>query len=193
MTVIASAGSGASKERAALMGVIAGLVDTLVTLLCLLLSQSTVILADFFKTALEFIAVLMAWFAIRQIERGAKHQYDYGGQTRKHLQPVCQPVDDRLPGGDHLQRHPQPAAPRAQSAASGLRSASSPRSSMPRQWRVVLEKLPRGRAESSPIMAAQARLFSPRPPQYIHPGLAGAQHLAGTVSVGRRSLTRFPR
>ncbi len=160
MTVIASAGSGASKERAALMGVIAGLVDTLVTLLCLLLSQSTVILADFFKTALEFIAVLMAWFAIRQIERGAKHQYDYGLDKLENISSlfvsllmiVCLAVIIFSAIRNLL--HP--------AHISGIGVTISIIS------QVVYAAVNGGlcwknyhaaRAESSPIMAAQARLF----------------------------------
>ena len=57
---------------------IAGLVDTLITLGALVASQSAVVLADFLKTALEFVAVLLAWLAIRRITRGAGATYDYG-------------------------------------------------------------------------------------------------------------------
>jgi cation diffusion facilitator family transporter len=64
---------------------IAGGADTLATLLCLLLSSSTVILADFLKTALEFIAVLLSWLAIRRIRRGSKHAYDYGLDKLENL------------------------------------------------------------------------------------------------------------
>jgi cation diffusion facilitator family transporter len=58
--------------------VIAGLVDTLVTFGALVASQSSVVLADFLKTALEFVAVLLAWFAIRRITRGAGATYEFG-------------------------------------------------------------------------------------------------------------------
>lgn len=58
--------------------VIAGAVDTLITLGALLAAQSSVLLADFLKTALEFVAVLLAWLAMRHLARGAGEAYDYG-------------------------------------------------------------------------------------------------------------------
>lgn len=74
-----------SKEKAALAGVWAGLVDTLVTLGALLASRSSVILSDFLKTFLEFVAVLLAWYAIRRIQRGNRQQYDYGLDKLENL------------------------------------------------------------------------------------------------------------
>lgn len=67
-----------AKESSTRTAVIAGLVDTLITLGALVASQSAVVLADFLKTALEFVAVLLAWLAIRRITRGAGATYDYG-------------------------------------------------------------------------------------------------------------------
>ena len=67
-----------AKESSTRTAAIAGLVDTLVTLGALVASQSAVVLADFLKTALEFVAVLLAWLAIRRIRRGAGATYDYG-------------------------------------------------------------------------------------------------------------------
>ena len=58
--------------------VVAGLIDTGITLTALLASRSSVILADFFKTALEFFAVLLAWIVIRRIQRGADERFQYG-------------------------------------------------------------------------------------------------------------------
>jgi len=66
------------KESSTRTAVIAGLVDTLITFAALVASQSAVVLADFLKTALEFVAVLLAWLAIRRITRGAGATYDYG-------------------------------------------------------------------------------------------------------------------
>ena len=76
-------GRGASvlnsaKESSTRTAVIAGLVDTLITFGALVASQSAVVLADFLKTALEFVAVLLAWLAIRRITRGAGATYEYG-------------------------------------------------------------------------------------------------------------------
>ncbi len=66
------------KDSSTRTAVIAGAVDTFITLGALLAAQSAVLLADFLKTALEFIAVLMAWLAMRRLARGAGDAYDYG-------------------------------------------------------------------------------------------------------------------
>jgi cation diffusion facilitator family transporter len=67
-----------AKESSTRTAVIAGLADTLFSFGALLASQSAVVLADFLKTGLEFVAVLLAWLAIRRITRGAGATYDYG-------------------------------------------------------------------------------------------------------------------
>jgi ferrous-iron efflux pump FieF len=69
---------GSSSDASTRAAVVAGGVDLLITLGALLAARSTVILADFFKTLLEFIAVLLAWLTIRRIRRGAGHEFDYG-------------------------------------------------------------------------------------------------------------------
>jgi len=71
-------GSGVSRESAARTAVMAGLIDTFITLAALIAARSSVILADFFKTGLEFVAVLLAWLAIRRIQRGADSRFQYG-------------------------------------------------------------------------------------------------------------------
>jgi cation diffusion facilitator family transporter len=74
-------GSGAhssGRESATRTAVIAGGIDLLVTLGALLAAHSAVILADFCKTLLEFMAVLLAWLTMRRIHRGANHHFDYG-------------------------------------------------------------------------------------------------------------------
>ena len=67
-----------AKESSTRTAVIAGLADTLITLGALIASQSAVVMADFLKTVLEFVAVLLAWMAIRRITRGAGATYEYG-------------------------------------------------------------------------------------------------------------------
>lgn len=67
-----------AKESSTRTAVIAGSLDLAVALAALVASQSSVVLADFLKTALEFVAVLLAWLAIRRITRGAGATYDYG-------------------------------------------------------------------------------------------------------------------
>lgn len=72
-----SSGSG-SREAKTRAAVIAGTVDTLVTLTALVAASSSVLLADFFKTVLELIAVLLAWLAIRRINKGTDARFEYG-------------------------------------------------------------------------------------------------------------------
>jgi cation diffusion facilitator family transporter len=72
------AGSGQDKEAAARAGVIAGLVDVLICTAAVILANSAVLLADALKTFLEFIAVLLAWLAVRRINRGGNQNFDYG-------------------------------------------------------------------------------------------------------------------
>jgi cation diffusion facilitator family transporter len=42
------------------------------------MANSAVLLADGLKTLLEFLALLLAWLAIRRINRGANQNFDYG-------------------------------------------------------------------------------------------------------------------
>lgn len=72
------AGSGQDKEAAARAGTIAGLVDVIICTLAAILANSSVLLADALKTLLEFIAVLLAWLAVRRVNRGANQHFDYG-------------------------------------------------------------------------------------------------------------------
>jgi cation diffusion facilitator family transporter len=67
-----------SKEESARTAAIAGAIDVVVTLSALIAAHSSVLLADFFKTSLEFVAVLLSWLAIRRIVGGSNHQFDYG-------------------------------------------------------------------------------------------------------------------
>lgn len=70
--------SGGSRADTARNAVIAGAIDTGITLAALAASRSSVILADFCKTSLEFFAVLLAWIVIRRIQRGADERFQYG-------------------------------------------------------------------------------------------------------------------
>lgn len=67
-----------AKEAATRNAVAAAVVDTLFSVAALAAAQSSVILAETLKTLLEFVAVLLAWFALRRIRRGGGHQFDYG-------------------------------------------------------------------------------------------------------------------
>lgn len=66
------------KESSAKVAVVAGLIDTVLTVTAMLMSNSSVLLADSLKTALEFIAVLLAWLSIRRITRGGGQDYEFG-------------------------------------------------------------------------------------------------------------------
>src|ERR1035437_6096235 len=78
MTHAPAPSDGISKEAATRSAAIAAGVDVLFSLGALIAASSSVILADFLKTFLEFVAVLLAWYAIRRIQRGGGHQFDYG-------------------------------------------------------------------------------------------------------------------
>lgn len=69
---------GASKESHVRAALAAGAVDTAITLAAFVASRSSVILADFLKTVLEFAAVGLAWYTLRRVRRGGGHQYQYG-------------------------------------------------------------------------------------------------------------------
>ncbi|MCE9588321.1 MAG: cation diffusion facilitator family transporter [Verrucomicrobia bacterium] len=69
---------GASKEKALRGLFIAGLIDVCLTTTAFLLSNSSILLADFLKTGIEFIAITLSWVAIRRINRGGGKTYEYG-------------------------------------------------------------------------------------------------------------------
>lgn len=69
---------GASKEGSLRTAMLTGLLDTGICLVAMLAARSTLLMADFLKTLLEFIAVGLSWLAIRRIARGGAQQFDYG-------------------------------------------------------------------------------------------------------------------
>ena len=75
---VSTDGDNASKESATKHALYAGVLDTAVTLGALLFASSSVLLADFLKTSLECIAVLLAWLALRRIIHGRNQAFDYG-------------------------------------------------------------------------------------------------------------------
>ena len=77
-----------SKESSTRTALIAGGIDTLITLSAALAANSSVILADFLKTGLEFIAVLLVWVAIRRIKKGGS-QYEYGMGKLENLSGIA--------------------------------------------------------------------------------------------------------
>lgn len=66
-------------------GVIAGLVDTVITVSAMIVASSSVLLADSLKTLLEFIAVLLAYLALRRIGRGGGNAFEYGLHKLENL------------------------------------------------------------------------------------------------------------
>lgn len=75
---ISSDSENADKESATQHALYAGVLDTAVTLGALLAASSSVLLADFLKTSLECVAVLLAWFSLRRIIHGRNESFDYG-------------------------------------------------------------------------------------------------------------------
>lgn len=69
---------GDPKESASRTGMIAGVLDVTIILVAACAAHSTLVVADFLKTTIEFAAVLLAWLAIRKINRGASHEFQYG-------------------------------------------------------------------------------------------------------------------
>ncbi len=76
-----------SSERAAFSGVVAGAVDTVITVGALIAASfsSAVLLADSLKTFLEFLAVLLSWMTLRRVHRGGNHAFDYGLDKLENL------------------------------------------------------------------------------------------------------------
>ncbi len=78
MTVCANSSSGASKEKSALIGVVAGLADTVLTALAFLSSNSAALLADTLKTLLEFCAALISYIVMRKVSNASSVNFNYG-------------------------------------------------------------------------------------------------------------------
>ncbi|MBL8539639.1 MAG: cation diffusion facilitator family transporter [Betaproteobacteria bacterium] len=171
-----------AKESSTRTAVIAGLVDTLLSLGALIAAQSAVVLADFLKTLLEFVAVLLAWLAIRRIRRGAGATYDYGIGKLENLSSLAVAAlmilvvlvivanavrNIVLPG--HIGGAGVYLSLVLQVIYSGING-----SLWKRAQRTVAE-------ENSPIMAAQAKLFFTKlvGNVFIFISLAGSLALAG--------------
>jgi cation diffusion facilitator family transporter len=59
-------------------GAIMGFLDAMITFTAMIVTNSSVILADFCKTFLEFIAVFVSYLAVRRMARGSGGRFDYG-------------------------------------------------------------------------------------------------------------------
>ncbi len=73
------------KEGLTRIALIAGGIDLVITLIALLAARSSVLLADFLKTCLEFLAVYLAWLAIRSITKGGQGRFEYGLEKLENL------------------------------------------------------------------------------------------------------------
>jgi len=73
------------KESLTRIALIAGGIDLVITLIALLAARSSVLLADFLKTCLEFLAVYLAWLAIRSITKGGQGRFEYGLEKLENL------------------------------------------------------------------------------------------------------------
>lgn len=67
-----------ARARALRLSFIAGLFDVLITVTAFAFSNSSVLLADFLKTTIEFIAVLLSLLALRRVTKGADSNFEYG-------------------------------------------------------------------------------------------------------------------
>ena len=68
----------AERSKALRMSFIAGLFDVIITVAAFALSNSSVLLADFLKTTIEFIAVFLSLMAMRRVCKGADPNFEYG-------------------------------------------------------------------------------------------------------------------
>jgi len=75
---MAARSKGSSRERVARTGVIMGGIATALAVAALVFGQSTLVLADFLKTTLEFLAILTSWLTILRMERGGGGRFEYG-------------------------------------------------------------------------------------------------------------------
>ncbi len=80
-----TASDSVSREVAIRNGMLLALLDTGIVTVALVAAKSSVLLADFFKTLLELVAVTLSWLAIRRINRGANQQFEYGMGKMEHL------------------------------------------------------------------------------------------------------------
>jgi ferrous-iron efflux pump FieF len=78
MSVHGTRAGDSSRELVARQAAIMALGDTLITFGAMVAANSAVILADFCKTFLEFVAVFLSWWAIRRMARGTGGGFDYG-------------------------------------------------------------------------------------------------------------------
>jgi ferrous-iron efflux pump FieF len=85
MSHLATASDSGSRETAIRNGMLLALLDTVIVTVALVAANSSVLLADFFKTLLELVAVMLSWLAIRRINRGANQQFEYGMGKMEHL------------------------------------------------------------------------------------------------------------
>lgn len=85
MSHSATASDSGSREIAIRNSMLMALLDTVIVSVALFAAHSSVLLADFFKTLLELVAVTLSWLAIRRINRGANQQFEYGMGKMEHL------------------------------------------------------------------------------------------------------------
>lgn len=74
-----------SRETVARQAAIMAFIDVAVTFGAMAAANSAVILADFCKTFLEFVAVFLSWWAIRRMARAPGAGFDYGLGKMEHL------------------------------------------------------------------------------------------------------------
>ena len=71
------------------IGVIAGLIDVVIVVSAMITSNSSVLLADALKTSLEFIAVLVAWYTMHRISRDPDENFQYGMGKLENISSIA--------------------------------------------------------------------------------------------------------
>jgi cation diffusion facilitator family transporter len=66
------------KESSVRLAALSGLSDTIICAIAAATANSSLLLADALKTGFEFVAVLLAWLAIRRVTRGGGQDFEFG-------------------------------------------------------------------------------------------------------------------
>ncbi|MEW6359118.1 MAG: cation diffusion facilitator family transporter [Planctomycetota bacterium] len=152
-----------STESSTRAGVIAGLVDSLLALGALIGARSCVVLADFLATFLELVAVLLSYLAVRKMSRKTHHEFEYGIGKLESLSSlfvgvlmvVCLFI--MVGSAAHNLIHPIHISGIGVWISMGIQIVYSGVNGLLCRRSHLAAK-----AESSPLMAAQARLFLAR-------------------------------
>ena len=163
MELSAAGTGGLARERGARQATLMALADVLITFGAMIAAHSAVILADFCKTFLEFVAVFLSWWAIRRMARGPGGGFDYGLGKMENLTSLVvgmlMAVCLFIIVGNALRNIVHPAHVAGIGVQISLASQAV--------YAVINSRVARrcrqsAQAENSPLQAAQARLHFTR-------------------------------